>query len=106
MLKNKDAVITDLEKAFGGTSEDTGWESVTTYYKKSSYGKLDIQMDVYDEWITLDKTFSEFASLNEYLDPTWYVVDYVVEYLKKQGVDMTQYDSDRDGFVVGLGIFT
>ena len=31
---------TRINKAFFGTSEDTGWESLQSYYQKSSYGKL------------------------------------------------------------------
>ncbi|MBR2958465.1 MAG: hypothetical protein IKC19_02385, partial [Bacteroidales bacterium] len=41
----------DLEKAFFGSSSDTGWESLSSYYYKSSYGKLNITgtvLDVYN----------------------------------------------------------
>ena len=37
---------------FFGTSEQTGWESVETYYKKASYGKLNMECVVLDEWFT------------------------------------------------------
>ena len=37
---SQENVISDLEKAFFGKTEDTGFESVSSFYEKSSYGKL------------------------------------------------------------------
>lgn len=37
-----------LKLAFNGTSADTGWESVKTFYQKSSYGKLNLSFDFTD----------------------------------------------------------
>lgn len=104
LIKSSSQVLSDLDKAFNGTSNETGWESVSSFYNKSSYGKLDIDADVLDYWITLDKTILEIMSLNgtQYLDPTWYVVDYVVNYLKNQGMDMKKYDTNSDGFIDGI----
>lgn len=34
--------ISDIEKTFFGNSEDTQWESLSSYYYKSSYGKLNL----------------------------------------------------------------
>ena len=44
--------LSDINVAFNGTSEHTGFESVNSYYKKSSYGKLDIDFDVMNDWFT------------------------------------------------------
>jgi hypothetical protein len=41
-----DQQIEDLNLAFNGTSEDTGWESVSTYYNKVSKGKLNLKADI------------------------------------------------------------
>ncbi len=38
--------LENLRKAFNGTETDTGWESVSSYYKKASYGKLDLTFDI------------------------------------------------------------
>ena len=97
-------IFNDLDIAFNGSSEDTGWESINSYYYKSSYGKLNIESDVYNDWIVLDKTFREISNLSvdTYLDPTWYVVDYVVEELKNQNIDLTEYDNNKDGFIDGI----
>ena len=101
-LSNSSKTLKDIEATFNGASEDTGWESVDSYYKKTSYGKLDMDIDVYDSWVTLDKTCSQLAALTSYSDPTWYAVNYVVDYLKNKGVDMTNYDSNKDGYIDGL----
>ena len=41
--KKTDAIYNNIKTAFEGTSEETGWESVKTFYNKSSYGKLTIE---------------------------------------------------------------
>lgn len=106
LLYSSEQILSDLDKTFNGTSLETGWESVSTYYQKSSYGKLNLEADVLDYWITLDKTLEEIMALDalQYLDPTWYIVDYVVDVMKNQGIDLTQYDSDSDGFIDGIWI--
>ncbi len=38
--------LKNLDIAFNGTEEQTGWESVRTYYKKSSYGALNLTFDI------------------------------------------------------------
>ncbi|MDE5592913.1 MAG: hypothetical protein K2I75_03165, partial [Clostridiales bacterium] len=38
--------LADLNTAFNGDYEGTGWESVHSYYYKSSYGQLDISFDI------------------------------------------------------------
>ena len=82
-LNNSSQVLKDLDLVFNGSEESTGWESVSSYYYESSYGKLNIDVDVYDSFVTLDKTVSQVANLGyEYDDPTIYVVNYVHNYLK------------------------
>lgn len=102
-LNNPDQVIDDLKIAFSGNEKETGWESVSSYYSESSYGKLNIEVDVYDSWININKTVREVASLSydEYEDPSIYVLNYVHEYLKNR-IDLTKYDSNSDGFVDGV----
>ena len=99
---NASKALADIDATFNGSSDEVGWESVDSYYKKTSYNHLDLDIDVYDEWITLDKTCNDLAKLTNYADPTWYAVDYVVKTLKNKGVDMKQYDSNSDGFIDGI----
>ena len=104
LMHDSETIFSDLDKTFNGGKEETGWESVSSFYKKSSYGKLDMSADIYNDWIRLDKTLEEVMALDikTYKDPTWYVVDYVVEVLKNQEIDLSQYDSNLDGFIDGI----
>jgi M6 family metalloprotease-like protein len=53
-----------LEKAFFGTSDDTGWESLQSYYYKSSYGQLNIGGTVLEPFNT-GKNISYYNSLQK-----------------------------------------
>lgn len=103
-IDDSEQVLYDIDKAFNGASSDTSWESVDSFYQKSSYNMLDMDIEVLDYWITLDKTCTEIAKLdtNTYIDPTWYALEYVVKQLKNKGMDMKQYDSNSDGFIDGI----
>ena len=45
------AQLARLEKAFNGTSADTGWESVASYYRAISGGKLDLTFDIQNPFV-------------------------------------------------------
>lgn len=44
--------LAKLNKIFNGTSAETGYESVSSFYKKSSYGKLNLTFDIADVFTT------------------------------------------------------
>lgn len=90
----------NIEKAFFGESNETGWESISSYYKKSSYNKLNIKGEVTD-WFTTDKTFDEIAkfTLKDYTDPTIYILRQVDDWYKENYGDTTKYDLDKDGYI-------
>lgn len=48
----KQSELDKLDKAFNGTEADTGYESVKTYYQKSSYDKLNMSFDVVSPYKT------------------------------------------------------
>lgn len=103
------AELNKLEKAFNGTPEETGWQSVKSYYKTSSYGKLDMTFDI-------QKTFTATNSSTYYEN---YSKDIVCggETIPKTGadllfeqviawlaptIDLTVYDNDGDGVLDGI----
>jgi len=95
----------DIQKTFFGEASDTGWESLKSYYYKSSYGNLTINGTVTD-WYDSTWSSSTFANLTGsgtyayYYDPTWSMVDAAVAWYKQQtGTPLTQYDTDGDGFL-------
>ena len=102
-LSDSNKVLSDLDLVFNGNESDTGWESVSSFYKESSFNKLNIEADVLDYWITIDKTVKEVANLsyNDYDDPSIYVLEYVYKYLENK-IDLKEYDNNSDGFVDGV----
>lgn len=83
-----------IYNAYFGTEEETGYESVATYFEKSSYGALNINGVVTDwyecDWGTNIYGFKETAQLaNEAFD--WYKTKY-----KDNG---SKFDIDKDGYV-------
>jgi M6 family metalloprotease-like protein len=88
---------TDISNTFFGEPQSTAWESVSSFYKKSSYNKLNIKGKVTD-WFEVDKTPAELAKLTAYSDPSYYVVRSAIEWYKANNSDFSTFDKDSDGF--------
>lgn len=95
---------TTLEHGFFGDSSDTGWESVSSFYEKSSYGKLHISGEV-TPVINLNVTSSKLSSLNDSysekgMNYTDILLDEVINTLNKDtDINFADYDTDKDGFI-------
>ena len=101
---------TNIYNTFFGESEETGWESVRTYYEKSSYGSLLLE-GVVTPWY--HSSFSTTSLSNQYAnaaiedsnvtDPTWTLLDEVTSWAKNTlKIDLSEYDLDNDGFIDGI----
>lgn len=107
-------MVDDLEKAFFGTSNETGWESLQSYYYKSSYGKLTIEGTVLEPFNT-GKTVAYYNQLqNEYNDALdaylnyetdiypdsveYSIIKSALEYYDSQ-INYADYDTDNDGYI-------
>lgn len=107
-------MVSNLEKVFFGTSEETGWESLSSYYQKSSYGKLNIQGTVLEPFDT-GKTVAYYNALQEeynkaldayfnyetdvYPDNVEFsIIKAALEYYDSK-IDYSKYDSDQDGYI-------
>ena len=98
-VDDPDLALQNIEKAFFGDTEDTGWESVKSYYYKSSYGKLNLDGMV-TSWCPLNKTLEQVATLSSYNDPTIWVLRNAVEWFKKSYPEkVSEYDQDKDGYI-------
>ena len=86
----------DLDIAFFGESEDIDFESVSSYYYKSSYEKLIIKGEV-SKSIVIDKTVEEIVSLTKddnpyiginssYYDNSYYPINFAIDELKKDTI--------------------
>ena len=90
-----------IRKAFFGETNDTGFESVASYFKKSSFNNLTISGEVTD-WIDINMTPKEVYDANNitYGDyGTFTVLNRVYNALKANSFDFTNYDKDEDGYI-------
>lgn len=106
-IKDKDEAATQenkekLEKAFFGKSEDMDFESLSSYYYKSSYGKLDISGTV-TPWFNLNLTAKEVSKTTADFG-TYDVLDKAINWVKETqiDIDLKEYDNDKDGFIDGI----
>ncbi|MBQ9124776.1 MAG: hypothetical protein IJY14_03700 [Acholeplasmatales bacterium] len=92
--------LLDINYAFNGTSDETGWESVKSYYQKSSYNQLDLQIEVINQWYTPKYEASYYENyLNKYNEKgNHLLLDEALEYYNEQ-YDYSYYDSDKDGSI-------
>jgi len=102
-----DSVRTDIEKAFFGNPSDTSWESLASYYYKSSYGQLLINGIVtpwFDSGYTSKElsalTYSGTSSYKSAYEPTWTVLEDAYKWYKSTyQSDGSEFDSNSDGVV-------
>ena len=105
--------LNDIRTAFSGSSEDTRyWESLESFYEKSSYGKLDFEFTFADpcvlartpmEWFNQnkDKTAkpgTRFRDAPEMMGQLA-LQSAVRNYKNNTGDDCLKFDSDDDGFI-------
>ena len=69
-----------------------GTGSFTDYYLKTSYGKLNVSVDVYGWYMAENGYISYTSNSQSLLQRAVYCAD-------SAGVDFSQYDSDNDGYV-------
>lgn len=101
--KAKTNMKENLEKAFFGTSEDTGWESLSSYYYESSYGKLNIEGTVLDVYNT-NKTSTYYnRKFKEGENADYLIIKSALEYYDNV-INYDEYDSNKDGYIDSLYI--
>ena len=100
-----------IQNTFFGETEDTGWESVSSFYKKSSYGALNITGVVPDQWYDCGMTTTQIKNLTapagtpnaSSFDPTWTILKNAVSWYKETyHDDCTSFDVDHDGYIDGV----
>jgi M6 family metalloprotease-like protein len=107
-----------IESAFNGSSDLTAFESLRSYYLKSSYGKLDLIADIFGFYRAkhsasyyeeeYDKLYAWNDETNDYLyqedEVTFPDSDIINELLKyyDEYIDYSEYDFNKDGYIDGL----
>ena len=94
---------TDLEKAFFGKDNETGWESLSSYYYKSSYGKLNIEGKVLDVYNTGNTSKYYNSKYERGQDADYMIIKQALEYYDNE-IDYSEYDSNNDGYIDALYI--
>ncbi|MGN1295045.1 MAG: hypothetical protein ACI4U5_01420 [Bacilli bacterium] len=96
--KSEEETIKDLERTFFGTDSETNyWESVSSFYEKSSYNQLHISGKV-SSFCLIDESLNNVAKMT-YADPTYYVLRYAVSWYKNNYDDIQDFDLDGDGYI-------
>lgn len=99
IISNND--LARLEKAFFGTSEETGWESVKSYYNKSSYGKFDFNGTILAPFNTNQPSTYYAKKFNNGQDADYEIIKAALNYYDPY-IDYSQYDNNDDGYIDGL----
>lgn len=107
-ISNSD--LDKLDKAFNGSETDTGWESVSSYYYKSSYGKLCMSFDIQNVYATTKNAdyynqYSKEVDLGDGYTTTQTGAELLLlEVLAKleNQMDLTKYDYNNDGCIDGV----
>jgi len=95
----------DIYGTFFGNTADTGWESLASFYAKSSYGQLTINGTV-SGWYDCGYSTSSLAKLtssDQNYDPTWTILEGAVNwYEKTYNTNCSEFDNDSDGLIDGV----
>ncbi len=93
-----------INNAFFADSNDIPFESLRSYYSKSSHGKLNITGTVTDYFFPERET-EDFSTYFDFANPTKHMEDFIEEALdwakNTYDLDLTKYDSDHNGIIDG-----
>ena len=84
--------------AFFGSSEETGWESVSSYYYKDSYGSLRMS------GVVTEFYEAEYESSLNFRGTMDILTDAVEWYKERYNDDGKKFDSDGDGFIDAVAL--
>lgn len=95
-------LLSRLESCFFGDSSDTSWESVSSFYEKSSYGQLHLVGEVMP-WYDSGYTSTQIARMNSSpgtAEGAVRVMEEAINYWVNVGrLDTNDFDQDDDGFI-------
>lgn len=92
--------IQAINRAFFGDSNDTSYESVKSYYYKSSNGVLNISGKVAPSWFDANMTTSQLSNYTKDESGeagTCYLLDQAVSWYKSNYDDISDFDNDNNG---------
>ena len=98
-----DKVKQDIETAMFGDANETGWESLASFYEKSSYGKLKIKGTVSD-WYNPNLTSTQMSKKDDGngSESTSLLQSAVNWYKSTYNTDCSEFDNNNDGYIDGV----
>lgn len=101
-----DVQMENLRKAFNGTETDTGWESVKSYYDKSSYGNLKLTFDIQEIYHAQHASsyYASYKSTGYYEGQSYpitgdtIILEEALNHYQSK-LDLTDYDTNNDGCI-------
>lgn len=99
----KEQVRSDIETAYFGTEEETGWNSVKSYYETLSHGRLVLEGTV-ASWYECGKSSSSYYSEESGADYTMTLVQKASDayFASNPRESRKDYDLDGDGYLDGV----
>lgn len=82
-----------------GENERIGYESLRSFYYKSSYGKLNLSGTITSWMAGYDSEDLFFDPYDDEFDPLYVLYDDFDGFIDKEIDDLTIYDSDKDGYI-------
>ena len=99
---NKETVRKDIELAYTGTSAQTGWHSVSSFYKEESKGKCNLTATV-SPWYSVSSSYKTYAPEDRVNKTTELVKTASDWYFSNNPNDKrTNYDYDGNGYLDGV----
>ncbi len=86
-----------IEQAYFGADGESGYESLSSYYYKSSYNRLNISGKV-TPWYTYDGTVQEFYNVGKGESSVYDLVDKATMWYKTNFDDYAEFDTNNDGY--------
>lgn len=98
----KSAVRQDIQKAYTGSTTDTGWHSVKTYYETESNHNITLSATVAD-WYNINESYLTYAPKSALYNTASLVEKASNAYFTNHSSDSRKnYDSNGDGYLDGV----
>lgn len=99
----KETVRSDIEKAYFGSTSETGWHSVKSYYEEESKGAITLSGTV-SSWYSVNKSYTTYGSQSSGGSATESLVTTATNWYfsNNPSESRTDYDSNGDGYLDGV----
>lgn len=98
---HREKVRNDINSVFFGTTDDTGWHSVNSFFKKESFNELNISGTV-SEWYECGRPVEDFEEDTYKTITAEFVKTATNWYFASHEESRQDYDYDGDGYLDGV----